>query len=417
MSGGVAPGPGAPLRGVRVVEHDSFVAGPSAGLALSQLGADVIRIDPLRGGADFRRWPLDARGESLFWASLNRNKRSVALDLRSPEGQELAVALITAPDSAAGGGGTAGVFVDNSVGRGFLAPEALRERRADLLHVRIQGRADGRAGVDYTINAESGVPGISGPEGWGEPVNSVIPAWDLVAGMATVTSVTTGLYRRAATGEGGLFELALEDIALSTVANMGWLTDVARGGTRTALGNHIYGTFGTDFATADGARVMIAALTPRQWKVLTAATATEEAFGALERTLGLDLSAESDRFTHRALLTEVLRPWFAARTLDAVAESLDAHGVLWSRYKSLGEVAGEIREGAHAGLFGADGARAAAGEPTLSPASPIRIDGAYSEVGEPVRLGVHTEEVLSEVLGLGDAELSGLAEREVIRRG
>lgn len=407
-----APESLAPFVGVRVVENDSFVAGPTAGLTLAQLGADVIKIDPLAGGPDRGRWPLDDDGASLFWASLNRGKKSVALDLRSPRGQELAVALITAPDPA---DGTGGIFVDNNVGRAFLGHDRLREVRPDLVHVRIQGKADGRPGVDYTVNAESGVPVITGPRGWGEPVNSPVPTWDLITGMATTTAVAAGLHRRATTGQGGYFEIALEDVALATLANMGWLTSVARGEPRERIGNHVYGTFGTDFATADGSRVMVVALTPRQWKVLVEATGTGDVFAALERGLDLDLTQESARYERRNLIREVLAPWIAARPVDEVARVFDEHGVLWSRYRTFEDVATLAGDGAFPALF--PQAAAASGPPTVTPASPIRLDGRYGEVGAPTRLGADTEEVLAEVLGLGTHELGDLAEHDVIGLG
>ena len=101
-----------PLAGITVFETDSFVAGPSSCLALSQLGAEVIKIDPIKGGPDIDRWPITAKGASIYWGTLNRNKRSVAINLRDPEGQELAQALITSP------GEKSGIFVENNVGRG-----------------------------------------------------------------------------------------------------------------------------------------------------------------------------------------------------------------------------------------------------------------------------------------------------------
>jgi 2-methylfumaryl-CoA isomerase len=86
----------APLAGLQVVECASFVAGPTGGMTLAQLGADVIRVDPLGGGSDYRRWPLAASGDSFYWSSLNKGKRSVAIDMRSEAGRELVTALITA---------------------------------------------------------------------------------------------------------------------------------------------------------------------------------------------------------------------------------------------------------------------------------------------------------------------------------
>ncbi|HSA53042.1 MAG TPA: CoA transferase, partial [Yinghuangia sp.] len=106
-----APAGTAPLRGLEIVECATFVAGPSGCMALGQLGADVIRIDPIGGAADYNRWPLADSGASLYWAALNKGKRSIALDLRTPRGREIAVELATRP------GPTRGLFVDNAVGR------------------------------------------------------------------------------------------------------------------------------------------------------------------------------------------------------------------------------------------------------------------------------------------------------------
>ena len=125
------------LQGLRVVEATAFVAAPLGGMTLAQLGADVIRIDALSGGLDAKRWPVtdDGHGNevSLFWNGLNKHKRSVALDLASPEGRELAMAIATAP------GDGAGLLVTNLPPRGWLAHEALRARRADLIQLTLSG--------------------------------------------------------------------------------------------------------------------------------------------------------------------------------------------------------------------------------------------------------------------------------------
>ena len=90
------------LKDLRIIEGSAFVAAPLAGMTLAQLGADVIRFDPIRGGLDAKRWPVDQHGKSLYWVGLNKGKRSIAVDTRKPEGQELVAALITAPGPAAG---------------------------------------------------------------------------------------------------------------------------------------------------------------------------------------------------------------------------------------------------------------------------------------------------------------------------
>ena len=108
------------LQGLRVVEGTAFVAAPLAGMTLAQMGADVIRFDRIEGGLDHRRWPVTEDGHSLFWAGMNKGKRSIALDLARPEGRELAAALICAP------GPDAGVFLTNLRGKGELDWPALK---------------------------------------------------------------------------------------------------------------------------------------------------------------------------------------------------------------------------------------------------------------------------------------------------
>src|SRR5882757_8517384 len=107
------------LEGLRIVEGSAFVAAPLGGMTLAQLGANVIRFDQIGGGLDHRRWPLAPSGHSLFWAGLNKGKRSIQVELRSEAGRELAAALIGAP------GPEAGLFLTNFPARGWLAYEAL----------------------------------------------------------------------------------------------------------------------------------------------------------------------------------------------------------------------------------------------------------------------------------------------------
>ena len=125
---------------------------PLGGMTLAQLGADVIRFDDIKGGLDNDRWPVTKDGRSIYWAGLNKGKRSIAVDLRSPRGRELLTALITAP------GEGAGIFTTNMPARGWLAYEELSKKRADLIALNIVGARDGSAHVDYTVNAITGFP-------------------------------------------------------------------------------------------------------------------------------------------------------------------------------------------------------------------------------------------------------------------
>jgi len=391
-----------PLEGLGVVECASFVAGPTGGMTLAQLGASVIRIDPLGGGSDHLRWPVDGAGDSFYWASLNKGKRSVAVDMRSDEGKELVSDLVA----------EIGILVDNVVGRRWMSYEALSARRPDLIHLRVQGYPDGRPAVDYTVNAEVGIPQITGTEEGGAPVNHVLPAWDLVTGLSVSTGVLAALYERSRTGKGTYVELALSDVALAGVANLGWLSEAAERGTeRPRHGNHVYGSFGVDFACSDGQRVMVVALTPGQWTALMTVTGTGDVFAALEQALDADLTQEAERYRLRETIAAVLKPWFLDRDSKTVADELDTARVLWGRYQGLTDVVTAHRVGGH-GILG--DLTMPDGTTGITARSPLRWNGAYSDTGDTPVLGRETDEVLASVLGLSSAEIGGLHDRGVV---
>ncbi|MGO3327137.1 CoA transferase [Gordonia sp. (in: high G+C Gram-positive bacteria)] len=387
-----------PLDGIRIIEFASFVAGPSAGMSLAQLGADVIRVDPIGGNADVHRWPLSTRtGRSLYWTALNRGKRSVTLDVRSEAGRDLLLALATAP------GADAGIVVDNAVGRDWLAYDALRGRREDVIAVRVQGRADGGAAVDYTVNGATGMASLTGPSYTEDPVNHVLPAWDLLCGQQVVTSVLAALRRRDRTGRGALVEIALADVAAAAVADLGVYTEAAERGDRVRHGNHMYGSFGVDFATADGDRVMIVALTPRQWSAIGAATGMTEVFASLAESLGVDFATDEGRATHRLVIEALLKPWFADRSTTDVHAALDAAGVLWGPYRTPAQVAADPASQPVLALLDQPGV----GE-VISSSPPARFDAKYSGTAPAPSLGDDTDAILAEVLRLDDGELARL---------
>ncbi|MDE0189339.1 MAG: CoA transferase, partial [bacterium] len=319
---------GGVLAGMRVVELSAFVAVPLAGLTLSSLGADVIRVDPPGGGLDYGRWPVTAEGRSIYWAGLNAGKRSVTLDMRSEPARSTLVDLITAP------GSDAGIFITN-LSPSWLPYERLAERRPDMIMVTLQGSSDGSVAVDYTVNAAMGYPEITGPPGAG-PVNHVLPAWDVIAGNMVASGVLAAERHRLRTGEGQLVRLSLTDVALATVSTLGHIGEVMvndhdRGSHR----NYVFGAYGRDFATSDGRRLMVVVITDRQWKDLVEATGSADEMRRIERRKGLDLRREGDRFRARDEISTVLEPWFAARTLAEAGETLGRHRLCWGPYQSF----------------------------------------------------------------------------------
>jgi 2-methylfumaryl-CoA isomerase len=312
------------LKGLRIVEGASFVAAPLCGLALVQLGADVIRFDPVGGGPDFGRWPVAKNGLSLYWEGLNKGKRSIAIDLARPEGREIAVALITAS-------GGSGCFVTNYPSGGFLAHDRLSTRRADLISVRITGSSDGRNALDYTVNCAAGYPQMTGRQGSSEPVNHVLPAWDIGAGLTAALSLLAAMHDRSRTGQGREIQVPLSNVAFSVLSSLGNIAEVATSGKdRPRYGNAMYGSFGRDFATADGQRMMIVAITQRQWLGLLTALDLQAEVAALERRHSVDFTKdEGARFIHREDLFEIVQRAVARRQFSELPELFEKLGVCW----------------------------------------------------------------------------------------
>ncbi len=401
-----------PLSGMRVVEVAAFVAVPLAGMTLAQMGADVIRVDRPTGGLDMRRWPVTAGGESLFWAGMNKAKRSLAIDLTHPEGQEIVAALITAP------GPDAGLFLTNLRGPAFMDWPALSARRTDLVMVSLTGTRRGEPAVDYTINPALGFPFATGPEGMADPVAHMLPAWDLVAGQMVAGTLLAAERHRLKTGQGQLAELSLKDVGAAMMANLGLLAEVAVNGVdRPRYGNSLYGAYGQDFVCGCGGRVMVVGLTDRQWRGLVKVTGTEGAMADLAAASGLDLLREGDRWHGRAGITAILTPWFAARTREAVAALFDKAGLTWGPFRTFGEA---VRD-----------------DPDLSPDNPMFavVDqpgiGPYAMPGHPAafaahgrmppapapRLGQHSEAVLADVLGMASGQIAALIDRGIVAVG
>src|SRR5690606_6625836 len=322
-----------PLSGLRVVEVSSFVASPLCGLSLSQLGAEVIRVDPIGGAGDKNRWPVTASGESIYWAGLNRGKRSVTCDLRGPEGRALVQRLVTAP----GAGG--GILVTNAGGRGWMSHEALSALRPDVITVQILGKRDGSPAVDYTVNAATGFPLITGAPTHDGPANHVLPAWDVACGLYAALAIAAAVRERESTGQGSAIDLPLSDVALAIAGHLSYLTEVQINGVeREATGNAVYGTYGKDFRTADGARFMVVALTPRHMRDLVRVTGRTEVVAALENSLGADFSRDADRYRYRELLDAVFATWFAEHTAAEVEAALSGTSVLFDRYRGFAEI-------------------------------------------------------------------------------
>jgi 2-methylfumaryl-CoA isomerase len=400
------------LNRLRVVESSAFIAAPLAGLTLAQFGADVIRVDIPGGGIDYARLPRmphpEGRGRSIYWAGLNKGKRSVAIDIRKPEGRELVQALATAP------GPDAGVLLTN-IGTPWLAHALLAARRADLISCTIQGNADGSTAVDYTVNCATGYPYATGGGAPERPVNHVMPAWDVACAYQAAFAIVAAVGRRQREGLGAELKLALSDMAFATLSNLGVLAEAELLHTeRPSIGNHIYGAFGRDFATRDGERIMVAAISAGQWRALVQACGIAEAVAATQQRLGLDFDDEAQRYEGRDAIAELVEPWFAARGTAEVERELQAHKVCWGRYKTVGELlASDKRVGTENPVFERSltpgmGEHLVAGSPVRAPAL------ARSPTRPAPTIGSDTDEVLAEVLGLDGAAIGRLHDAAIV---
>jgi len=396
------------LSGMRVVEAGAFVAAPLGGMTLAQMGADVIRIDTLGGGLDYRRWPVTKDDASLFWTGLNKSKRSVALDLASPEGREIAMELITAP------GDGAGLFVTNFPPRGWLDYDKLRAKRADLIQLTLQGDRHGGSAVDYTVNPRLGLPAMTGSVGSDEPVNHVLPAWDLITGQMVAVGLLAAERHRSRTGEGRHVKLALQDVGLAVMGHLGFIAEAHLGLPRQRHGNELFGAFGRDFTCAGGERVMVVGLTGKQWRCLVAATGMVAETDALSARLGLDLGQEGDRFHARRELAQLVGAWIGARAYADVAATFDLHGVCWTRYQTVEQLVSQDPECSVANpMFGAVDQPGVG--PLLVPGSPLDFQGMERVPVKPApRLGQHTEEVLSDLLGIGAVQYGKLHDKGIV---
>src|SRR5437764_149101 len=390
------------LADLRIVELSAFVAAPLGGMTMAQMGAEVIRIDPIGGGIDFNRWPVAPSGASLYWAGLNKAKRSVVLALDKPEGRELASAIATAP----GAGG--GIVLSNLPPLPGLDYASLKAARADTILLRLTGNRDGSAAVDYTVNAASGFPLVTGPGG-GEPVNHVLPAWDIAAGLYLATALLAAERHRARTGAGQEVVAALSDVMLAAVGHLGYIGDVhINGRARPAIGNDLYGRFRRDFATADGSRVIIIALTPRQWRALGRATGLADKLAMLGQIMEVDLETETGRYEARDAIAALIARWCAGKTLADIRGAFAGSGVLWGPFQAFVELVREDPRCSPANPLFAEVEQPAMGRYAM-PGLPLDFGAAPRQPTRPApRLGEHTDQVLSQVLGLPDGEIARL---------
>lgn len=399
------------LNGLRVIEASSFIASPSAGLYLAQLGAEVIRVDTIGGGPDYNRWPKSNEGASFYWEGLNKGKKSITVNIGTDQGKSLLQDLACAP------GKNGGILLTNFPQSGFLSYKTLAEKRADIIVARVMGQSNGGPALDYTVNCALGYPLMTGPQSLSddEPVNHVLPAWDLLAGAYAAFSLLAADKHRVATGEGGEYKIPLTDIGVTAMANMGQLAEVLyQDGNRSRHGNQLYGAFGKDFKTADGKRMMIMAITPRQWRGLLSVLEIEQQVSEIESARGVTFAKdEGVRYQHSDALYPVIESRVCLRQAAELQSALDAVGGCWGEYQSMREAAEDEDLVKNNPIFTEIKNPSDFTYPTPGSALTITDQKRGTATVAP-HLGQHSGSVLQSVLGMDKDRVSDLVSQGVV---
>jgi len=395
---------GGPLAGIRVVELAHIMAGPVCGLMLSDMGADVVKIERLPHGDGTRGFlPPDLEGESAAFMMLNRGKRSVALDLRTPEGVEVVRRLLADAD----------VVIENfrvgTMERIGLGWEALRGLNSKLVYCQITGfgRTGPMAeqgGFDLIAQGYSGLMSVTGERSGREPVKVGAPITDITAGILAAYGVVSALFERERTGEGQLVDTSLFEAGITHTYWQSAIT-LASGNSPGPLGSaHPLAAPYQAFETSDG-WINVGASNQSTWLGLT-------------RALEMPRLAEDRRFEdnagrmeHLDELVEILADRLRERTSDAWLQRLGDEGVPAGPIASIGEMLEHPQTVARSMVIETEHPRAGR---VRSLGSAVKM----SNHGEPglrpaPLLGQHTREVVGDI-GLAEEELDALIDSGVL---
>ena len=398
-----APAVLGPLDGVRVIDLTRFMAGPFGTAMLGDYGAEILKIEPPGEGDGSRAWgPPFAGGESVYFLSVNRNKRSLTLDLRHPEGAALFLRLVDAADVVVEN------FTPGTLSRLGLGGDVLRRRNPRLIYCAISGFGltgpyRDRPAFDLILQGMGGVMATTGEEG-GAPVRVGIPIADIAGGMYAAYAIALALLARGRTGVGQTLDVSLLD------AQIAWLSYyvgiyLASGQVPPRRGSaHATVVPYQAFACADG-------------RYITLGTGNDRLFSRFCAEAGIGLADDprfrtnADRIRHRGELIPLLETVFRARPAAAWLELLTAVGIPAGPIATLDEIVKDPQVQAREMLVEVD--HPSAGRITI-PGIPVKYSGTPGSIRRPPpRLGEHTHEVLTE-LGLSAEEITRLERAHVI---
>ena len=387
-----------PLDGIRVADFTQALSGPYCTMLLADLGADVVKVERPGRGDDSRHWGPPFVGDTAaYFLAVNRNKRSLELDLRSPDGREAAAALVARSD----------VVVENwrpgTSARLGLDAATLRERHPALVHCSISGfgsEGPPRAGYDQIVQGMSGWMSLTG-DGAGEPTKAGVPVGDISAGMFAAHAIMAALFKRERTGEGSVVDVAMLDSLVAMLAYQA-TRFFATGVPPLREGNQhaTIAPYGT-FATRDGS-LNVCVGNDQQFQRLCVALDAQH--------LGGDSRYQSNplRLAHREELTGDLSKVFRELTSADILETLEVAGVPAGPIRTLDEVFADEDVQRRGLQLRVDHEQL--GEVSV-PGGPWRIDGepVSARLPPPV-LGQHTAQILEE-LGLGSQHPAPMSPR------
>jgi len=391
------------LEGVRVLDFTRVLAGPYASMILADLGAEVLKVELPGQGDESRGFGPFQQGESAYFMSVNRGKKSITLDLRLPRGQELARQLV----------GHCQVLIENfrpgSMARFGLGWEELHRLYPGLVYASVSGFGQtgpyaGRPAYDVVVQAMSGLASITGHPGM-PPVRVGSSVADLSAALFGVVGVLAALLRARQTGQGQQVDIAMLDCQVALLENA-----IARyfitGEVPGPLGSRHPTITPFQFFETSGGYVVVAAGNDGLWKKLCAAVGLAE-IGADPR-----FATNALRTEHQPELAAALAPAFKGRDTAHWCRVLEEAGVPCGPICNIAEVVADPQVQAR-GMI-ATQQHPLAGE-VLMPASPLRFSATPVEAGAPAPLlGQHTEEILGGLLGLGEAEVVALRREGVV---
>jgi succinate--hydroxymethylglutarate CoA-transferase len=392
------------LDGLRVLDLTRILAGPLCTMMLGDMGADVIKVEPVGTGDDTRTWgPPFVGSEAAYFLGLNRNKRSLTLNMAVKPGQDILAALIRKSDVLVENF-KAGTLEKWGFGNDWLKAHAPRVIRCSITGYGASGPKGGLPGYDFILQAESGLMSVTGPRD-GEPTKHGVALVDLCTGLLASNSVLGALAARACTGRGQHVEVSLYETGLFMLGNVASNYLVAgRDGGRYGNGHPSIVPY-TTYATRDG---MMAVAVGNDGQFARFA----QAIGRAEWAQDARFIKNKDRVAHRDMLDGMIADTLKTGDTGMWEQKLKAAGVPFGRINSVKQALDAPHTEARRMIETVE-------HPTIGPlrliGTPFKFDGTPTSIRRaPPTLGQHTEEILRDELGLSDERIAELRAEKVI---